>query len=157
MNKKIMIGTFALIGALAMSVFNSGVINRFNRPQIALADHLTPLTAAEVSSLRWNARAEFYGTQNESLGARVPAAGDLASLSAAEVSSLRWNAIARDYETQVEVSSLRWNAMAEFYGDLNESLAAQVHEAGDLASLDAAEVSTLRWDAMAEFYEAQYE
>ena len=157
MNKKIMIGTFALIGALAMSVFNSGVINRFNRPQIALADHLTPLTAAEVSSLRWNTMAEFYGTQNESLGAQIHEVGDLTSLDAAEVSALRWNAIARDYETQAEVSSLRWNAMAEFYGTQNETLAARVLEAGHLASLDAAEVSTLRWDAMAEFYKAQSE
>ena len=131
--KKIMIGKFALIGALVMSAFSWGVINRFNEPNIALANHLTPLTAAEISTLRWNAiarsyetqaevstlrwdaKAKFYGAQNETLGARVLEAGDLTSLSAAEVSSLRWNAMARDYETQAEVSTLRWNAMANFY------------------------------------------
>ena len=133
---KIMIGKFALIGALVMSAFSWGVINRFNEPNIALANHLTPLTAAEVSTLRWNSIANFYGAQNESLGARVHEAGDFTSLDAAEVSSLRWNAIARSYETQTEVSTLRWNAIARSYET-------------------QAEVSTLRWNAIANFYGAQ--
>ena len=152
--KKIMIGKFALIGALVMSAFSWGVINRFNEPSIALANHLTPLTAAEVSTLRWNSIANFYGAQNESLGVRVHEAGDLTSLNAAEVSSLRWNAIARDYETQAEVSTLRWNAMAKIYESQNESQGAL---ANDLPKLSAAEVSTLRWNAMAKFYAAQNE
>ena len=79
--KKIMIGKFALIGALVISAFSSGVINRFNEPNIALADHLTPLSAAEVSTLRWNAIARDYETQ-------------------ADVSTLRWNAMANFYEAQ---------------------------------------------------------
>ena len=114
---KFMIGTFAFIGALVLSAFSWGVFNKFNSPNIALANHLTPLTAAEVSTLRWNAIARDYETQ-------------------AEVSTLRWNAMAKIYESQnesrgalennlpklyaAEVSSLRWNAMAKFYTAQNE-------------------------------------
>ena len=95
--KKLLIGTFILIGALAISAFSWTAINRFNEQQAVQPVDLTSLDAAEVSTYRWNAMAEFYATQNQQQAVQPI---NLTSLNAAEVSAYRWNAMAEFYAAQ---------------------------------------------------------
>lgn len=107
-------GTALAFGGVAPAVLNANKASAQRWQAAADFYGSQPSAQQEASAQRWQAMADLYGSHSS----QIPVTG---KLSQEEVSAQRWQGMASLYASQTsrltpeQVSAIRWNAMAQFY------------------------------------------